>query len=86
MPWSSVALVVVLAGCASKAEDACKRLAPRLMPEPTQEFIDRCTAQYKDEEAVARTVDCLLAVEGDIYQPDLDRCAAKGRMPMYFQF
>jgi hypothetical protein len=86
MRWSSVLLVVALAGCSSKAEDECKRLASRLMPDPKRDFIDACVAKYKAEDRFVKVVECLLDVEGDIYEKDIDRCGGKGQLPLYFQF
>jgi hypothetical protein len=88
MRWSSVALVVLLAGCSWKAEQACKRLAPRLTPDQAevQRFVEQCTERYLDDEGYARMVECLLDVEGGIFEQDIERCGGNGQLPMYFQF
>lgn len=77
-------LGLVLFGCETQ-EAKCRRLAPRLMPTPTEEFIRACADRCADPKALA-AVDCLLAVKGGIYDADLQRCKASDVLPLYFQF
>lgn len=75
---------LLLAGCAS-GRAKCERLAKRLMPAPTKEAIDACLWRLDDPEFV-KAADCLLAVQGGVYEADVARCDPKKTMPLYFNF
>lgn len=75
-------LLLLVMGCDGRGK--CVRLAKRLMPEPTKEFVDTCVARLDDPKFV-KTADCLLAVEGGVYDADIDRCGREN-LPLYFQF
>lgn len=80
----ALALLLLLLLCACSRKDKCERLAKRLMPEPTKDFIDQCVDRL-DDPAFAKTADCLLAVQGGVYDADLDRCGREN-LPLYFHF
>ena len=71
-----------LAACDGRGK--CERLAKRLMPEPTRDFIDQCVDRLGDPKFV-KTADCLLAVQGGVYEADLERCGREN-LPLYFHF
>lgn len=77
-------MALVLAACA-RPRDKCERLARRLMPNPDPAFIEQCVSR-SDEAKFVKTVDCLLAVEGGVYDADIERCGGGEQLPLYFQF
>lgn len=77
-----ILVLLALVGC---GKSPCERLAPRLMPDPKPEFIEQCEARYT-EPKFARMVDCLLAIEGGLYEKDIASCPNSDQLPLYFQF
>lgn len=78
-------ILVVIALVGGCGKSPCERLAPRLMPDPKPEFIEQCEARMS-EPKFARMVECLLAVEGGLYEKDIAGCPNSDQLPLYFHF
>jgi hypothetical protein len=76
--------LLLWAAC-TRPRDTCGRVAKRLMPNPEPAFIEQCVARFSDPE-LRKAADCILAVQGGVYDEDVVRCGVREHLPLYFHF